>query len=115
MPLQAALAAAGAVAAGAASAVASRIRCPPGTELEAAPPFSAVFVLFSQVAEWLLEQALVHQRRTLHAGTPGDNITIMVVSLQWTASKGERAQAAARALRCRLLSSVETRRSHRHM
>ncbi|KAI7837891.1 hypothetical protein COHA_008293 [Chlorella ohadii] len=34
------------------------------------------------VAEWLLEQALVHQRRTLHSGTPGDNITIMVVRLR---------------------------------
>lgn len=35
-----------------------------------------------QVAEWLLEQALAHQRRTLHAGTPGDNVTIMVVRLR---------------------------------
>lgn len=34
------------------------------------------------VAEWLLEQALMHQRRTLHSGTPGDNITIMVVRLR---------------------------------
>ncbi|PSC72040.1 tubulin beta chain [Micractinium conductrix] len=35
-----------------------------------------------EVAEWLLEQALVHQRRTLHEGTPGDNITVMVVRLR---------------------------------
>jgi hypothetical protein len=35
-----------------------------------------------QVAEWLLEQALVHQRRTLHAGTPGDNVTVVVVRLR---------------------------------
>lgn len=35
-----------------------------------------------EVAEWLLEQALAHQRRTLHAGTPGDNVTIMVVRLR---------------------------------
>lgn len=34
------------------------------------------------VAEWLLEQALFHQRRTLHSGTPGDNVTIMVVRLR---------------------------------
>jgi hypothetical protein len=34
------------------------------------------------VAEWLLEQALVHQRRTLHAGTPGDNVTVVVVRLR---------------------------------
>lgn len=34
---------------------------------------------FPQVAEWLIDQALIHQRRTLHSGTPGDNITIMVV------------------------------------
>ncbi|KAL4856336.1 putative protein phosphatase 2C 22 [Chlorella vulgaris] len=35
-----------------------------------------------QVAEWLLEEALQHQQRTLHPGTPGDNITVMVVRLQ---------------------------------
>ena len=35
-----------------------------------------------QVADWLLEQALVRQRRTLHAGTPGDNVTVMVVCLR---------------------------------
>lgn len=35
-----------------------------------------------EVAEWLLEQALAHQRRMLHSGTPGDNITIMVVRLR---------------------------------
>ncbi|KAL4440484.1 hypothetical protein ABPG75_003485 [Micractinium tetrahymenae] len=35
-----------------------------------------------EVAEWLMEQALAHQRRTLHAGTPGDNITVMVVRLR---------------------------------
>lgn len=42
----------------------------------------AIHPLSPQVAEWLLEQALVHQRRTLHAGTPGDNITVMVVQLK---------------------------------
>jgi hypothetical protein len=35
-----------------------------------------------QVAEWLLEEALAHQSRTLHPGTPGDNITVVVVRLR---------------------------------
>ena len=30
------------------------------------------------VADWLVQQALSRQRHTLHEGTPGDNVTIMV-------------------------------------
>ena len=33
-------------------------------------------------AEWLVRQALARQRSTLHAGTPGDNVTVVVISLR---------------------------------
>lgn len=35
-----------------------------------------------QVAEWLLDAALQRQAHTLHPGTPGDNVTVMVVRLR---------------------------------
>lgn len=68
-------------------------RCPPRSESSRAGkhdltarllrlmPLSATLSPL-QVAEWLLEEALQHQQRTLHPGTPGDNITVMVVRLQ---------------------------------
>jgi hypothetical protein len=34
------------------------------------------------VAEWLLDAALQRQSTTLHPGTPGDNVTVMVVRLR---------------------------------
>ena len=33
-------------------------------------------------AEWLVEEALQRQRVTLHSGTPGDNVTVMVIQLR---------------------------------
>ena len=33
-------------------------------------------------AEWLVEEALQRQRSTLHSGTPGDNVTVMVIRLR---------------------------------
>lgn len=33
-------------------------------------------------SEWLVNQALLRQRATLHSGTPGDNITVAVVTLR---------------------------------
>jgi serine/threonine protein phosphatase PrpC len=34
------------------------------------------------VAEWLVTEALLRQRGTLHSGTPGDNVTVMVIQLR---------------------------------
>lgn len=33
-------------------------------------------------AEWLVTEALQRQRCTLHSGTPGDNVTVMVIQLR---------------------------------
>lgn len=33
-------------------------------------------------ADWLVKQALARQRGTLHAGTPGDNVTVLITSLR---------------------------------
>jgi serine/threonine protein phosphatase PrpC len=33
-------------------------------------------------AEWLVDEALSRQRGTLHEGTPGDNVTVMVIRLR---------------------------------
>lgn len=33
-------------------------------------------------ADWLVQQALAKQRQVLHAGTPGDNVTVAVIALR---------------------------------
>lgn len=33
-------------------------------------------------AEWLVQEALQKQRMTLHEGTPGDNVTVMIVQVR---------------------------------
>jgi protein phosphatase 2C family protein 2/3 len=33
-------------------------------------------------AEWLVGEALLRQRSTLHEGTPGDNVTVMLIQLR---------------------------------
>ena len=67
-------------------------RCRPSCpHISCWPPPPLVY----QVAEWLLEQALVHQRRTLHEGTPGEWAAALGRGGRQPAERGGRWRAAS--------------------